>query len=216
MPTSPRSHRHDRPVTRLRKTRGTSLQPGKAVGIDTLIEHVWGESPPEHAAETISKYVRTVRHELARCGGRPDWLRPCHPRGYMLDVDPELVDHVRFTRMVHSARHRAEAGDAVDAIRRLREAMQLFQGEPLSNVSGDWAERQRHAIELERLAAHIDLLEQQLLDGQYAQVASGVQAIISERTPTDQLIILGMYALARSGPTCVACWRHWLGRTAGR
>ena len=67
------------------------LEAGRVVPADRLVEDVWRGSPPPGAAKTLRSYVSRLRAVLA-----PDAVLEARGGGYVLSVDPDLVDAVRF------------------------------------------------------------------------------------------------------------------------
>jgi DNA-binding SARP family transcriptional activator len=176
-----------------------ALSPGRSIHIDTLIEHVWGEHPPANAEVTIGTYVRAVRRTLELAGGQRGWLRNHRPSIYQLTIGSDQIDYHRFTALVATAREKHRAGQSSDAIRAYQQALQLRRAEALANVTGQWAQHRRYALEQEYLDALCALSEEQLAVGDPAAVASNAIHLITEVTPTDRMIILGIHGLARSG-----------------
>jgi DNA-binding SARP family transcriptional activator len=175
------------------------LKPGRPVHVDTLVENVWGDEPPARAELTIGNYVRAVRRAIGTAGGERDWIVNRRPRAYELRVDPSMIDHHRFGVLVAGARTRARGGDHGAAVAAYLEALALWSGDPLTGVGGDWADRRRHTLRQERLDALSALFEQQLKTGDHAAVATRATQLLDEIIPTDRMIILAMYGLARSG-----------------
>jgi two-component SAPR family response regulator len=61
--------------------------------------------------------------------------------GYQLRVDPDDVDVLRFRRLVNDA-GRGERSDA-ERVQRLDEALALWRGTALDQLTGNWAENTR-------------------------------------------------------------------------
>jgi DNA-binding SARP family transcriptional activator len=176
-----------------------ALAPRSRVQVDTLVAHLWGDDPPENAERTVATYVRTVRRAVERAGGGRDWVRNHRPGAYELDIDPELVDHHRFTRLVKAARARQDAGDGTGAVVAYQQAVALRRGEALAGVPGGWASNWRWYVEREFVEVLCALYEQQLALGGHTEVATNVAGLITQVVPTDRMILLGAHALAGSG-----------------
>ena len=73
--------------------------------------------------------------------------------GYVLEVDPEDVDLQRFRQLALAARDRQRPDD--ERARLLRAALDLWRGEPLADLPGEWPARLRHRWEEERLDAAV-------------------------------------------------------------
>jgi DNA-binding SARP family transcriptional activator len=176
-----------------------ALNPGRPVDISTLIDHVWGERPPPRAEMTIAGYVRVVRRAIDRAGGQRDWLVNRRPRAYELRIDRSMVDYYRFGALVAEAAANANSGDHSEAVAGYQRAVELWTGDPLGDVTGDWAERYRVGLRQEHLDAVCALLELQLRTGAHAAVVSRATQLINEFVPTDRLIELALYGLAYGG-----------------
>lgn len=176
-----------------------ALDVGHRVHVDTLIDRLWGDDPPTGAVDTIASYIRTVRKAIEAAGGRREWLLNRRPAAYELAIDPGLVDYHRFTALVRQARAKERDGAQADAVRLYQEALTLRTAAALSNLTGQWAENRRYAIEQHYLETLCARYAQQLAIGDYAAVATSGTHVVMEVVPTDRLIALTMYGLAGSG-----------------
>jgi len=115
---------------------------GQTVPADTLIGRVWGQSPPRGAWRTLQTHIASIRGLLVRAElcSKASVVR--RHGGYLLDIDPELVDLHRFRRLVAQASNLGHA--AADRIRLWREAVGLWD-EPMAGLSGQWLEQTRQA-----------------------------------------------------------------------
>jgi len=130
-----------------------AAEAGRTVPIGTLIDRVWGPDAPGGAPATLRVYLAHIRKVLDKANsdaGRPAALVR-RPGGYLLDVAADQVDLCRFRVLVARARdpgcpehRRAEL---------LREALDLVAGEPLADLSGEWADRVRQAWSREHVEA---------------------------------------------------------------
>ncbi|RSS41403.1 hypothetical protein EF902_22950, partial [Streptomyces sp. WAC05858] len=178
-----------------------AFSPGRPVRVTTLVDHIWTSAEQsDRSLQTITNYVRKVRTALKRAGGQAEWLRSDRSsRAYVLDIDPAWVDYHRFTQQTSAALQLRDSEQFPDTIRTCQQALTLWRGPALADVTGQWADSRRHALETERQAAYDTLLTEQLRAGQHTQVARTVTDLIEEVTPTDRLLLLGAQALAGSG-----------------
>ncbi len=100
------------------------------VSTEQLIDAVWGEEPPITARNTLQTYVSHLRRSVGS-----DRVET-HGRGYLLRVDPEEVDAVRFESLLAEGR-RVEADDPPAAVRLLDGALALWRGEPFADLAVD-------------------------------------------------------------------------------
>ena len=76
------------------------LEANRLVSSDRLIEGLWGEEPPPSAAKMVQNYVWRLRKVLAD-GGDAEIVTRGH--AYELQIDRELIDALRFERLVGEA-----------------------------------------------------------------------------------------------------------------
>ena len=128
------------------------LRANRLVTVDYLADLLWPEGAPPTARRTVQAYVSRLRGALAATGSDGVALSR-RGGGYQLGCDPETVDAHRFGLLVDRAR---EADDAA-AADLLREAVGLWQGPPLADVTDDET-RRRHWQSL--VEAYLDALEE--------------------------------------------------------
>jgi predicted ATPase/DNA-binding SARP family transcriptional activator len=101
-----------------------ALDPGRVVATRQLITAVWGDEPPDNAANALQALVSRLRRAL------PDVRLQSDPTGYRLEIDPQSTDVGRFERLAASGR--AAAGtDPARAAGDLRAALGLWRGPAL-------------------------------------------------------------------------------------
>ncbi len=81
-----------------------ALAADRAVPVTALVDAVWGAEPPADAANALQSLVSRLRTAL----GDPALVRQVHG-GYLLAVDPEAVDALRFERLSRDPATAAEA-----------------------------------------------------------------------------------------------------------
>src|SRR3954453_18568457 len=101
-----------------------ALNAGSVVSADRLIDELWGDLAPANPMNSVQSHISQLRRLL---GSEQIVTRP---PGYLLDVDPEAVDAVRFERLVNAAR----TGPPGNSAETLREALALWRGPPLTDV----------------------------------------------------------------------------------
>jgi DNA-binding SARP family transcriptional activator len=129
-----------------------TVDAGRPVPIEALIDRVWDESPPVEARNVLYSHLSRIRQLLVRAAGltgEPVVRIERRHTGYVLDVDPDLVDLHRFCQLVdHGCGPRCSD---VDRVTVLAEALELWQGPPLAAVSGQWAAQVRSSWHRRRL-----------------------------------------------------------------
>ncbi|MFJ8579880.1 BTAD domain-containing putative transcriptional regulator [Micromonospora sp. NPDC093277] len=164
------------------------LDAGRVVPADRLIEGLYGDEPPERAANALQSQVSRLRQALPAGRAAPVEF---HPAGYRLAVDPEDVDVHRFTRLAGAGHAALAAGDPRRAAELLREALGLWRGEALADVTEApfapaWAARLRER----RLAALEDRIEAEL-----GSVGAGAGPRAVEPLLTELRELVGAYPL---------------------
>lgn len=135
------------------------LRANKIVNIDTIIRELWSDEPPRSVRTTMQTYVYQLRRMIEREGLAPDGDGMLQTRapGYLLAVDPELIDVFLFQRLCREAREAMDLRSLHEAAGALRGALALWSGPPLANVNRgpclsayavDLQERRRHAYHL--------------------------------------------------------------------
>lgn len=143
------------------------VRANQVVRPDSLIEELWGQNPPKSAMTTLQTYIYHLRRMFAEEGlYYPDGelLITQHP-GYVLRVEENSLDSEEFEQLTNEGREFLERGQACRASAVLREALSLWSGPPLANVSLGNAleahvvrleERRMHALQL-RIQADMEL-----------------------------------------------------------
>lgn len=119
--------------------------------------------------------------------------------GYALTVDPSAVDALAFEAAQAAAAGLRADGDLAGAARRLHEALELWQGEPLAGLSGPFAVAQRAQWTERRLGALEVRIALDLEVGHPAAVTAELAALAAEFPLRERFRELQMLALSRSG-----------------
>ncbi|NBH08237.1 BTAD domain-containing putative transcriptional regulator, partial [Amycolatopsis sp. SID8362] len=169
-----------------------ALKPGKVVGLDDIIDALWGHDPPATVRTIIHGNVSHLRRILREIDG-PSILTT--PPGYRLDVDPDRVDVHR----AHALLDRASLATPEVAAALLAEALALWQGPALGGVPDSL-----RAPELEdlRLAVHGARVDADLELGRHAELIVELSPIVradplAERTAGQ--LMRALYHAGRRG-----------------
>jgi DNA-binding SARP family transcriptional activator len=174
------------------------LTPRTMVPAETLIDRLWDTRPPAKARESLSAYLARLRASLRQAVGDNIQLAG-RARGYLLDVDPELVDLHQFRRLRRRADTLGAAGDYEQAASLLREADGLWRGPALAGIDGDWVARMRDSLEEERRAAILERVECELALGRHADLVGELHHLLAQYPLDETFIAHQMTALYRSG-----------------
>jgi predicted ATPase/DNA-binding SARP family transcriptional activator len=167
------------------------------VSSDWLIDELWGENPPATAAHAVQVHVSGIRKAL-RAGGGDAAVRTSSS-GYVLDLDPELVDARRFERLLDEAQ-RAVAKDPSLAGSRFEEALGLWRGAPLSEFeASELVLREAGRLQELRALALEGLVEARLACGEHGEVIGAITGLVEATPLRERPRRLLMLALYRSG-----------------
>lgn len=109
-----------------------ALRPGRVVGVDRMVDELWGPTPPRSAVTAVQTYVYSLRKLIGACDAPPQRsvLVTVGP-GYLLDVD--AVDVFTFCRTVDRARTVGSSSPS-EAASLLAGVLDTIDGAPLADV----------------------------------------------------------------------------------
>ncbi len=175
-----------------------AVDAGRPVFRGTLIDRVWSERAPEGAASALYAHINRIRRVLAAAAAGEEPVRLARRSGgYVLEVDPEEVDLHRFRQLALAARDRQRPDD--EQARLLREALDLWRGEPLADLPGEWPARMRDSWEEERLDAAVAWAQAELRMGRPDEVIGPVRELVAGQPLKERPIGVLMQALAAAG-----------------
>jgi DNA-binding SARP family transcriptional activator len=166
------------------------LHANEVVGVDRLVDQLWGEKAPRNAAAALHSHVSRLRKELG-----PD-LIATRAWGYVLRSEPGALDLERFQRFVGEG----ENLPARERAAKLRQALALWRGAPLEDLAGEPA-LQADIGELEelRLAVLESRIDADLEAGQHNGIIGELETLIAEHPLRERLRGQLILALYRSG-----------------
>jgi DNA-binding SARP family transcriptional activator len=167
------------------------LDAGQVVPMQTLIDRAWHEGGPARVRASMYAYITRLRAVLEDVqgvqGGQGETGRTLLTGvagGYRLNVDPESVDLHRFLGLVRRARTVTD-DDGRCAL--LTEALQLWQGAPLSDLEGPWVGRVRTWLESERAQAVTEVAELHVRCGRSSEAITMLHAALTTQPTTEAL-----------------------------
>ncbi|MFD3551298.1 BTAD domain-containing putative transcriptional regulator [Streptomyces goshikiensis] len=170
------------------------LRSGHGAGLGELIDALWGEEPPHAAVTTLRTYAWRWRKVLAEPG-----VLVSVGDGYRLVLEKPCLDVQEAEELAARAAVERGAGRREAAAKLLREALGLWQGEPLAALPGPYAERQRSRLEELRLRLLEDRLELDIEAGGEAAAVPDLRLLTSEHPLRERPVALLMRALCRTG-----------------
>ena len=170
------------------------LHPNEVVSADRLTDELWGERPPATAGKLVQTYVSQLRRALGA-----DVIVTRAP-GYVLRIDEEALDAVRFRRLTAEARAFAAGGEHERADTLFGEALALWRGAPLADVAFEsFARNEVERVEEERLAALMDRIDCELALDRHDEVIPELEGLAKQYPLRERLGAQLMLALYRCG-----------------
>ena len=170
------------------------LHRNEVVPADRLIDELWDGEPPPTAHKGLQVHVSHLRKELGN--GALVTKAP----GYVLQVDPQSIDVVRFERAVTDAARARDDGRPAKAAAALREALALWRGPPLADFSYDRFAREEIArLEELHLLALEERAEAEIELGHHREILPELEQLVADHPSSERLRGLAMVALYRCG-----------------
>ena len=170
------------------------LHRGEVLSGERLIEELWGEHAPATAAKVLQAYISRLRKTI---GGDVLLTRG---RGYVLSPAAGEVDLEEFERLAAEGRAGLAGGDAASAAARLREALGLWRGPPLSDFTYEaFAQGEIARLEEARVAALEERIDADLALGRHDRLVPELELVAREHPLRERLCAQRMLALYRAG-----------------
>lgn len=181
--------------------------PGVLVRRDTVIDVLWGQSPPSTAVSLVQAHVSRLRKLLApreRQQSADDAMIAYVGGGYRLQLPSEQLDLLIFREVAATAEAERVIGDDRAACDQYERALGLWRGDPMADV--DVLRDQPWVADLKRQLTDVLL--------RYAEVASGLglhdrvlprlQALAAAEPLNERIHARLMIALAGTGQQAAA------------
>ena len=167
------------------------LGEGRVVGIDRIVEAVWGDGvPPVGATRTVQSYASRLRTALG------DGFVSPRAEGYGLDRRDVTVDAERFVAGVRAAAMEPPAA----AVRLLDEALGLWHGRAFGEFADEeWCRPAVVRLEEVRVVALETRVQASLDLGAHVEVVPELERLVAEHPLRDRFWAQLMVALFRSG-----------------
>jgi DNA-binding SARP family transcriptional activator/ABC-type transport system substrate-binding protein len=170
------------------------LRANRSVARERLIDGLWEEWPPSAAQRSIDSYVSRLRALL----GKDRLVRT--PAGYTLRVEAGELDLDRFEILLDRGLLLSTSGDAERVVETLREALGLWRGPALADLTTEpFARKEVERLEERRLLAIEELNEARFVLGQGAALVPELTRLVAEHPLRERLLGQLMLALYRGG-----------------
>jgi DNA-binding SARP family transcriptional activator len=175
---------------------------GQPVTQELLINRVWDGCPPATVRNTLYTYLARLRRILTSAPGAAGTCLVRRCGGYLLDVDPEMVDAHRFGRLMAEAQ--APGASEERRFELASRALAEFSAVPLTGLTCQWAARVReHFVRRRRVILGLQAMLAIRL-GRAALVVDGLYATLVEQPLAEDLAGTLMSALYFSGRSAEA------------
>jgi DNA-binding SARP family transcriptional activator/tetratricopeptide (TPR) repeat protein len=175
------------------------LSANRSVTTDSLVDALWGPTPPATARNQIQADVSALRRTLRQSGLRDPIRTTAH--GYQIGLHANELDLLVFEDLRRSALALSEKDELVPAAESLHEAIDLWRGQPLGDVSGAFVEAARVALTEQYLRAAEDLADLELRAGRHRAVIPLLTTLARQHPLREGLIRPLALALYRDGQT---------------
>ncbi|MFC9914425.1 BTAD domain-containing putative transcriptional regulator [Streptomyces sp. NPDC059862] len=174
---------------------------GKEVPAGRLVDELWGDRPPSHAANALQAHVTRLRRLLQDTSGadsRHGWLMT-RPTGYVLRADGSTTDAQRFHRLVGEGQELLE-GDPGRSVQLLRSALALWRGRAFEGSErGPICSTEASILEEARMVALETLYEACLRADQYERITGELEGLTASHPLRERFYELLMISLYRCG-----------------
>ncbi|MCC5952242.1 MAG: AAA family ATPase [Acidimicrobiia bacterium] len=181
-----------------------------SVSVDELIEALWPDALPARPSAAVQTYVSRLRRAL----GDPTRVQR-HGSAYALVLRPDESDLGSFEHLVAAGRAASTSGDPHTASVRLSEALRLFRGPVLAEVTyEECVQSDLRRIERERLDVLADRIDADLRLGRHDTCRPELEALaVAHPTASRFPALLGRCRPRRSEGTVATLVRSPIERT---
>lgn len=178
------------------------LEANRAVGLERLIDAIWGGHPPASARSQVRVCVSGLRRELAASGVGAQI--ETHAAGYLCRVPRERVDLHRFGDLMQQARTSTRTTSDSWRVERFRDALRLWRGPIGAGLESAVLDSAALKFDEDRSAALEDCFELELQLGFHRQILGELTQCVAEHPFRETLCAQLMVALFHSGRTAEA------------
>jgi DNA-binding SARP family transcriptional activator len=186
------------------------MEPGVLVRRDTIIDVLWGDSPPRTAVGLVQAHVSRIRRLLnshGRFGGNGGVIDSVGG-SYRLSLSGAEVDLLVFRALAARAAAARAGGDDVTAAECYEHAVSLWRGEPLADVDVLCGHPGIAALRRELAGVLLRYAEVACALGQYDRVLARLQAVADAEPLNEAAHARLIVALAGSGQQAAAVRVH--------
>ncbi|MFG1612155.1 AfsR/SARP family transcriptional regulator [Nonomuraea wenchangensis] len=186
------------------------IHANNVVSTEKLIKELWEEDPPASVTTTLQTYVYQLRKLLGLRASNGSSPGPDHdagapallttPNGYTLSLAPDALDAYRFEQLAALGQCHLKAGEVEKAADTLRDALRLWRGPALVDVTPG-AVLQTEALRLEEVRKSIleHRIEADLQLGRHHELLGELTGLALREPTHEGFQAMLMLALYRAG-----------------
>ncbi len=179
-----------------------ALYPESGLHRTAIIDALWGDDPPANSVSMIRAYVRRLRYLLG--GDGPDTILVATAGSYRLNAAACDLDQVAFATLASCARDSHGSGDLTAACQAYARALELWRGEPLSDVDALWDHPAITRLNQQRAEVVTGYAEAAAAAGWHDRVLVPLQELTRREPLHERAHARLMIALAGSGQQAAA------------
>lgn len=164
-----------------------ALHPNENVPRHSIIDALWGEKLPRSAIGLVHTYVSRLRSVLGSAQDLDGEFLVRDRVGYRLIVADGQLDLLLFRRLVESARAARAAGNIEQACGDLEQALGLWRGEPLADITVLQGHPAVIALAEERTAATLEFADAASSAGWHDRALPYLR-VLARRDPLDEAL----------------------------
>ncbi|MFP3992324.1 BTAD domain-containing putative transcriptional regulator [Streptomyces sp. E11-3] len=171
------------------------------VPFDTIVDELWGDSPPRTATTTLQVYVSQLRKLLRESDPEHGGQLICtHRPGYTLKLTRDRIDTTAFEELHERGRQALERREFAAAAEAQRQALAVWRGDFLADTPrGPLLESTATRLAEQRMAAFEQRVRADLQLGQHENLIGELHTSVAEHPLREELHGHLMVALYRSG-----------------
>ncbi|WP_196054560.1 AfsR/SARP family transcriptional regulator [Nocardia aurantiaca] len=189
------------------------VDPGRPLSIDTLIDRVWGDSPPVAARDAVYTYVARLRGLLTEATAGTD-APPVQVNrgsgGYLVSTPPGSVDLWHFMDLVDRAR--ATDIDDPGRVEQLAAGLNLWNGSAMTGLDSEWARRLSESLHRLKHDVTADWADAEFRRGNHSLVINRLQTALLDEPLAEGLQERLIRAYFLNGETAQALRQYELTR----
>jgi len=171
------------------------LNVNRVVSVDRIVDDLYADAAPVTALKQVQRQISELRKAL----GSPSAIETRSP-GYVIRLSPEQLDLSVFERLAAEAAEAFSAGEPRRAAVLLRQALDLWRGDPLADLTYEsFAQASIERLHEIRLAALEQRIDADLALGRHNELVPELEQLVREHPFREQLHAQLMRALYGSG-----------------